>query len=108
MCADLALRQSDGINQIFYLRELQGCESEATSNLLHQTLIFGCACCGVLIEVAVGAAFQVLDDTACDEFHVALGVGEADVFASVDERWAGDAHMNLSGTVGEELADVVA
>ena len=106
--AELALGQSDGLDQGFEFVEAEGGEAEPLADDFDQLAVFGRVGGGVACQVLVGIAFQFGYDAAGDEFHVALGGGEADVGTAVDEGRTGNAHVYFAHTVVEQYAHVVA
>ena len=108
MCAELAFRQADGFDQRFELVEPQRGEAEPLADDVDHLPVLGRVGRGVTLQVFVGVAFQLADDAAGNQLHVAFGRGEAYVGTAVDERRTGNAHMYLAHTIVEEHADVVA
>lgn len=102
-------RQPDACYEVFEGAEFQCCQAEAARNLVDHALIFGSAGRSVAVEI-IGrlAAFEILDDTACDEFEVAFRRGEADIFAAVDQRRTRNAGVDFPASSLIEGRHVVA
>lgn len=84
--ADGFFGQTDTVDEGLYLAELEGRQFEAAGYLGHHALVFGGVGRGISLEIFVGVTLEVFDYLACDELHVALGRGEADEGAAIDER----------------------
>ena len=95
MCADLAFRHTDSLDKGFYLVEFQGCQAQSASNLVYHTIIFWRIGLGILVELSLVVALEILDNLSGDEFHIALRRCEADERTAVYERRTSDAHVTL-------------
>lgn len=73
VCTDLALRQTDALNEGFKLIELQRSDAEAFANLLHHSSILRRVSGGILIKILVGISLQFLNDTTGNKLKIALG-----------------------------------
>ena len=71
--ADLTLRQSYGIDELFDGVELQCGESQVFGYGIHHAVVFRRTGGGVFVEVLVGVALKLLDHAARDKLHIALG-----------------------------------
>ena len=107
MCAKLALRHADGVHKILQTGELQRRQSQALGNLCHHPLILRRIGLCILFEVLRIVALKVLDDAACDQFHITLRRGEADKRTAIHQRRTGDTAMHLLGAILEERPHVI-
>ena len=67
MCANLALRQADGLDDGFKLGETEGGETEAAGYLIHHALVFGGVRLAITVKMVYLAALKVHDDAAREE-----------------------------------------
>lgn len=72
MGADRLLWHTDTVDKSLYLGELEGGKLQSTSNLSYKTVIFMSASSGICLKILIGIALEIIDDLACDKFHIAL------------------------------------
>ena len=90
MSADFAFRHADSLDKGFYLVEFQGCQAQSASNLVYHTIIFWRIGLGILVELSLVVALEILDNLSGDEFHIALRRCEADKRTSINQWRARD------------------
>lgn len=81
--ADAAFGEADAGDEVFDFAELEGCQAQATGYLADHAFVFGGTGGSVAVEVCGVVSFEVADNLAADQLHVAFGGGEADEGASV-------------------------
>src|SRR3712207_9271633 len=69
---NLALGQSDTLNQRFNLVEFQCREFQSADYLVHHALVFGAVGRSVLLQFHILISLKILDDTAGDKLQIAL------------------------------------
>lgn len=106
--AELALGQTDGVDEVFERVKLERSEAQALAYYLHHALIFGRACGGIFLKILVLVALKLFYYAARYQFEVALRRREADERTAVDERRTGYAHVSLAHAVVEQHLNVVA
>ena len=72
VCAHAALVHTNALNQILKLSKLQRGKAQTLGNLIYHTLVLRRVGGRVLLQVLLIVALKVLDDTACNQLHIAL------------------------------------
>lgn len=107
MGADFALGEANALNQGFNGVELEGSQAEMAADFLNHGIITGRIRSGILIKMSVRRAFELFDYPTGQQLHIALGGGEADILAAINQRGARNAHMHFLGAAVVEFLDIV-
>ena len=105
----LALRQTDSFHELLDGIELQCSQSKLVGNLIHHSLIFRRTCGSILLQILVGIALKLLDDSAGNQLHITLGRSKVDERTAINQWRTSDTHVTLLQTsLIEEHLHIVA
>ena len=86
MRTDTLFGESDRLYQVFQRSKLYTGQSQATGYLVDHPLILGGSRLRILVEVLLVVALEILDDTAGNQFQIALRRRETDERATLYQR----------------------